>query len=78
MPRWLEVALTLVLFLVAMAGVTWLIRQTVPGFNAWLGQTLGEGPATLLVFGLLAVAAVFGYWPRDASGKMRRLRSPWD
>lgn len=78
MPRWLEVTLTLALFLAMMAGVTWVIRQTVPGFSAWLGNTLGEGLATFLVFAVIGVAGIYGYWPRDASGRMRRLRSPWD
>lgn len=78
MPRWLLITLAFVLYAAIMAAVVVGARALVPGFSGWLGQTFGEGVATILVFGVIGAAGIYGFWPRRPDGTMRRLRSPWD
>ncbi|KQO94660.1 hypothetical protein ASF32_19295 [Methylobacterium sp. Leaf91] len=73
MPRWLQVALTLVLFTAVMLAVGWVLRRIVPPFNQWLGATFGELPSLLIILGVGAVCSIIGLWPRDESGRMKRL-----
>lgn len=73
MPRWFQKVLTLVLFTAVVLAVGWVLRQIVPPFNQWLGATFGQPGALVLILAVGATCAVFGFWPRDAAGRMKRL-----
>ncbi|WP_156383935.1 hypothetical protein [Methylobacterium sp. Leaf456] len=78
MPRWLVVALTLIVYAAAMTGLALVVRATVPTVDAWLVSMTGEAGAWALMLAILIPAAIYGWWPRKPDGTMRRLRSPWD
>lgn len=78
MPRWLAVALTLIVYAAVMAVLALVTRATVPVVDGWLVAGIGEAGAWMLLLAILIPAGIYGYWPRRPDGSMRRLRSPWD
>ncbi|MCP2083978.1 UNVERIFIED_ORG: hypothetical protein J2W74_005243 [Methylorubrum zatmanii] len=78
MPRWLTVALTLIVYAAIMAVVALVVRATVPQAIDWLRDHAGHGGVWAVLLAILIPAGIYGYWPRRPDGSMRRLRSPWD
>ncbi|WP_331287673.1 MULTISPECIES: hypothetical protein [Methylobacteriaceae] len=78
MPRWLTVALTLIVYAAVMAVLALVIRGTVPPGIDWLDSKLGSNGTWVLLLVIVIPAGIYGYWPRRPDGSMRRLRSPWD
>ena len=73
MPRWAQITLTLVLYAAATALVWWALKTWVPGAVIGLDRLIGEVGSAILIFGLIVAAGVFGFWPRNPDGTMRRL-----
>ncbi|MGE8126598.1 hypothetical protein ACQKQD_06430 [Methylobacterium sp. NPDC080182] len=69
MRRWPEVLLTLVLFAVAMAVVSWVVNATVPGFIDWLDARIGSLAvwAGLTVFFVAALS--YGIYDHRRAGR---------
>lgn len=78
MPRWLTLALTLVVYAAVMAVLALVIRETVPPGVDWLWDSIGGAGVWAILFAIVVPAGIYGYWPRRPDGSMRRLRSPWD
>lgn len=78
MPRWLTVALTLIVYTAIMAALALLLREYGrPAYDA-LWDRIGGGGVWAILIAILIPAGIYGYWPRRPDGSMRRLRSPWD
>ncbi|GJE29813.1 hypothetical protein [Methylobacterium organophilum] len=75
MPIWLARMLTVALYLAVMAGLAVVLRIAAPPFNRWMDAALGESVWTAVFAALLAGAAAYGWWPRDATGRMKPLLS---
>lgn len=73
MPRWLQVALTLVLYAAAMALVWWALKTWVPTFDEWLNAYIGRTANFILTFAVIAAAGIYGFWPRNPDGSARPL-----
>jgi hypothetical protein len=69
MPRWFQVALTLVLYSAAMWAVAWVAKQVVPPALA-AGDRLIGIDGVLAVMAALWLAAVFYVW-RDSRRRRR-------
>ncbi|MBE7158966.1 MAG: hypothetical protein INR62_11135, partial [Rhodospirillales bacterium] len=73
MRRWPIILLCLILFAGAMLAVRAMLvaglDATIPGFDAWIDQKLGHNMHVVALIVVLAVCAVFGFWPRDAAGR---------
>ena len=61
MPRWLEIALTLVLFTAGMAVLSWAVNASVPSVHAWLIDHMGHVGFWALFLLLMAVCAVIAW-----------------
>ena len=77
MRRWPTILLCLVLFAAAMLVVRAVLvvglHATVPTLDAWLDDTLGHTTHLVALAVLLGGCAIFGFWPRDAQGRMKPL-----
>jgi hypothetical protein len=77
MRRWPIIVLCLVLFIGIMLAVRAVLgaglHATIPGFDAWMDETVGHSAHVVLLIGLLVLCGIFGFWPRDAAGRMRPL-----
>ncbi|KQS81685.1 hypothetical protein ASG32_02740 [Methylobacterium sp. Leaf361] len=77
MPRWLQILLAIVLFVGIMLAVravlTAGLHATIPGFTAWMDETVGHTAHGVLLTGFLVLCGAFGFWPRDRAGRMKRL-----
>lgn len=73
MPRWLAVPVTLVLFTAVMLAVGWVLKLVVPAAHDWAVASIGRTGAWAFFLAIILPCAVFGFWPRDAAGRIRRL-----
>lgn len=73
MRRWPIILLCLVLFAGAMLGVRAVLHVVVPPFNRWMDQALGASTWTTIVIAAAVAGGIYGFWPRDAAGRMRPL-----
>jgi hypothetical protein len=79
MRRWLQILLALVLFVGIMLAVRAVLvvglHATVPGFTEWMDGIVGREAHAILLTVFLVLCGVFGFWPRDAAGRMKPLLS---
>lgn len=73
MPRWFEVALTLVLFTVTMLLLRWGLSMWIPTLLTLLESSVGMTGAWALLLAVLARAGFIGFWPRTPEGRLRPL-----
>ncbi|MBE7196592.1 MAG: hypothetical protein INR70_02145 [Parafilimonas terrae] len=73
MRRWPTILLCLVLFAAAMLVVRAVLVAVLPSFNRWMDQALGASTWTAIVILAAIAGGIFGFWPRDAQGRMKPL-----
>ena len=70
MPRWLEIALTLVLFAFGMAVLSWALHATVPNTVDWVADRIGDVAMLVIVAAVFMTTGFFawrGHRPRKGS-----------
>ncbi|KQP50842.1 hypothetical protein ASG40_13020 [Methylobacterium sp. Leaf399] len=60
-------------FTVVMLVIGWVLKLVVPPAHDWAVASIGRTGAWAVFLAVILACAVFGYWPRDAAGRMRRL-----
>ncbi|MBA9063157.1 hypothetical protein GGQ91_002545 [Methylobacterium fujisawaense] len=77
MRRWPIIVLCLVLFAGIMLAVRAVLgaglHATIPGFDAWRDEAIGHSGHIAILIAVLLACALFGFWPRDARGRMKPL-----
>ena len=76
MPRWLQIAISLVLYAAVMLVLRAVLHAWIPDLDAALVSRLGSGGAWGVLIVLLAVCAAVGFWPRTPDGRLRPLLPP--
>ena len=61
MPRWLEITLTLVLFAVGMAALSWAVNASVPVGVDWLWDRIGGAASWGLFLLIMAICTYFAW-----------------
>lgn len=73
MPRWPQILLALVLFVGIMLAVRAVLYVILPPFNRWMDHAVGASTWTTVVIALAIIGGVYGFWPRDSTGRMKPL-----
>jgi hypothetical protein len=76
MPRWLQIALSLVLFAAVMLLLRWALYAWMPTLDEVFDSYVGRTGHWALVIIALGVCATIGFWPRTPDGKLRRVLPP--
>ncbi|MGU3469430.1 hypothetical protein ACLBXO_31870, partial [Methylobacterium sp. C33D] len=69
MPRWPEVLLTLVLFAIAMAVVSWIVNATVPGIVDWAWDRFGGLASWAVFLALMAGCGLYAWRGHRTAGR---------
>ncbi|TDR91461.1 hypothetical protein [Enterovirga rhinocerotis] len=76
----LQRLVTLVLFIIVMAGWAWVLNRTVPGIGDWLDATISPVGTAILIVGIIVGGWPLAYWlerrHRDKRGIQSGARGP--
>lgn len=72
MPRWLSIALCLVLFTAVMLALRWGLQQTVPSVTDWIASQIGAGVALTLLLIAAGIGGLWSYREHRRQGSARR------
>jgi len=72
MPRWLSIALCLVLFTAVMLALRWGLQQTVPSVTDWIASQIGAGVALTLLLIAAGIGGLWSYREHRRHGSARR------